>query len=267
MQADEFQSLKDSIVNIGVQNPITLYGGMVLDGWNRYQAANDVGMDCPTVELGDVDPKDFVMAQNKARRHITQAQLVACGSAVYKWRPNGGNHSALSTECISSKDLAAKTGAGIRSVEQYRNVERKAAPEVIEAIKRGDVGLPKAVAIAKLPMEDQAAALHKPAPKPISKAVVDAEEDQDDYTALDAAHDQISELQSELVVARMGDVTDDDKKQAAALIAELHAEVKTLSATLKAVTLSRDSLMEESTQMKRQMQMQRKEIDKLKNNK
>jgi len=88
-----------------------------------------------------------------------------------------------------------------------------------------------------------------------------------DYSELDAAHDQITELQSALVVANMGDATDDDKQQAATLIAELRAEVKTLTATLKAAYLSRDSLMEENTQLKRQCQMQRKEIDKLKTNK
>ena len=85
-----------------------------------------------------------------------------------------------------------------------------------------------------------------------------------DYTELDAAHDQISELQSELVVARMGDVTEEEKQQAAELIAELRAEIKTLTATLASVNNSRDSLMEENAQMKTQMQMQRKEIAKLK---
>ncbi len=45
MDADDFQSLKDSIENIGVQNPITLYDGMVIDGWHRYTAATELGMD------------------------------------------------------------------------------------------------------------------------------------------------------------------------------------------------------------------------------
>ena len=65
-----------------------------------------------------------------------------------------------------------------------------------------------------------------------------------EYTELDAAHDQISELQAELVVARMGDIPEEEKQQAAGLIAELHAEIKTLNATLAAVTLSRDTLVE-----------------------
>ena len=88
-----------------------------------------------------------------------------------------------------------------------------------------------------------------------------------EYTELDAAHDQISDLQAELVVARMGDIPEEEKQQAAGLIAELHAEIKTLNATLAAVTLSRDTLMEERAQMLRQMKAQRAEIDRLKSTK
>ena len=266
MQPDEYQALCDSIIEIGVRNPITLFEGMVLDGWHRYKAATECGMACPFVELGDVDPKDFVIAQNKARRHITLAQLVACVSSVYQWKPQGGNQTALSAVCSTSKEVAEKTGASVRTVEQYRQVERKASPEVIEAVKRGEVGLPKAAAIAKLPMAEQAAALHKPAPKPAKPASVvePAHEAPPDYSELDAAREQISDLQNDLVVARMGNASEEEKQQAAALIAELRHEVKTLTATLKAACLSRDSLMEENTQMKRQMAMHKKEIDKRK---
>jgi hypothetical protein len=103
---------------------------------------------------------------------------------------------------------------------------------------------------------------------PPAPAVVEPEiEAPPEYTELDAAHDQISDLQAELVVARMGDIPEEEKQQAAGLIAELHAEIKTLNASLKAAYLSRDQLMEENAQMKRQMAMQRLEIDKLKSTK
>ena len=32
MSADDYRALKDSVENIGVQNPITLFEGMVIDG-------------------------------------------------------------------------------------------------------------------------------------------------------------------------------------------------------------------------------------------
>ena len=271
MSAEDFQGLKDSITEIGVQNPITLFEGMVIDGWHRYTAANELGMDCPVVELGDVDPRDFVLAQNKARRHVTQAQLALATTAVYSWKPVGNPEFSQShTECAiakSNEELAAIAGVHKNTITQAKAVQTKAAPEVLEAVKRGEIGLPKAAAIAKLPKEEQAAAIHKPAPKP-APAVVEPEiEAPPEYTELDAAHDQISELQAELVVARMGDIPEEEKQQAAGLIAELHAEIKTLNATLAAVTLSRDTLMEERAQMLRQMKAQRAEIDRLKSTK
>jgi hypothetical protein len=170
MNADEYQSLVDSINSIGVQNPITLLDGMVIDGWHRYTAAQSLGMNCPTVELDDTDPRDFVMAQNKTRRHITQAQLALATAQVYQWVSVGNPAFAqLGTECPIGKttaEMAEIAGVGERTMKQAKAVETKAAPEVIAAVKRGEVGLPKAAAIAKLPIAEQAAALHKPTPKP-----------------------------------------------------------------------------------------------------
>ena len=268
MAPDEYRALVDSIIDIGVQNPITLLDGMVIDGWHRYTAATESGLPCPSVELGDVNPRDFVMAQNKARRHITQAQLAMATTSVYAWRPEGRPQKELDTQCPVSKstaELAEISGVHANTIKQAKAVQTRATPEVQEAVRRGEVGLPKAAAIAKLPAAEQAAALHKPAPKPTSKPAPPPEPDAPpEYTALDAASEQISDLQAELVIARMGDVSDDEKQQAANLIAELRAEIKTLSATLKATQLSRDSLLEENAQMKSQMRMQRNEIAKLK---
>ncbi|MBH2008230.1 MAG: ParB-like nuclease domain-containing protein [Xanthomonadaceae bacterium] len=84
-----------------------------------------------------------------------------------------------------------------------------------------------------------------------------------EYSELDRAHDQIADLQAALAIATMGDVSEEDKQQATALIAELRADLKTASAELSAVKSTRDFLMEENTQMKRQMALQRRELEKL----
>jgi ParB-like chromosome segregation protein Spo0J len=279
MSAEDFEALTDSIQNIGVQNPITIYEGMVIDGWHRYRAATELGMACPTVDLGDVDPRDFVLAQNKARRHITQAQLGQAVVSVYAWHPAHRAAKEGGTECHLPKtnaELAALAGVGERTIRQAKAVQSKAAPEVVAAVKSGEIGLPKAAAIANLPQAEQAAAIHKPAPKPAKpepppiQAPPAAPEAPDEYTELDAARDQISELQIE--VARLSDrlavecydVSEDEKTEASRIIAELRAEVQSLNAQLAAVTLSRDTYMEENAQMKAQMKAQRREIDKLK---
>jgi len=270
MQADEFQALKDSIESIGVQNPITLLDGMVIDGWHRYSAAAELGMHCPTVKLDDTDPRDFVMAQNKARRHITAAQLAMATTAVYQWHP--AHRKEAHTECAlkTNAQLAEISGVHKNTITQAKSVQSHAAPEVIEAVKRGEVGLPKAAAIAKLPMAEQAAALNKPTPKPVAEPIA---EEPPEETELDAVKEALSILNEEndrlndkLAIAQL-DATEEERSAAHTTILALRAENKTLIATNRALILSRDSLMEENSQMKRQMAMQRKEIDKLKNTK
>lgn len=103
-----------------------------------------------------------------------------------------------------------------------------------------------------------------PAPAP-APAVVEPEiEAPPDYTELDAAHDQILNLQAALVVANIHSSDSEEQNQAAGLIESLRAEIKTLTATVKALTSSRDFYLEENAQMRTQMKMQRREIDKLK---
>ena len=273
MAAADFQSLKDSITEIGVQNPVTLFEGMVIDGWHRYTAATELGVECPHKELDTwIDPITFVRAQNKDRRHLPLSAWALIEVSLRAWKPSHrpNKEELSSTLQASNQEMADAVGVTTRTIRQAKAVQSNAAPEVIAAVKAGEIGLPKAAAIAKLPKAEQAAAIAKPTPKkpaPPPPVVEPEIEAPPEYTELDAAHDQISELQAELVVARMGDIPEDEKQQAVGLIAELQAEIKTLNASLKAAYLSRDQLMEENAQMKRQMAMQRREIDKLKSTK
>lgn len=211
MAPDDYQALKASIEDIGVQNPITLYEGMVIDGWHRYSAASDLMMDCPSVELGDVDPRAFVLAQNKTRRHATQAQMALATAAVYQWTPAGTNQhtkkrqgtqcppsnfdARQGTQCPPSKtanELAAAAGVGVRTIKQAKVVQARAIPEVAQAVRDGKLGLAKASAIARLPKEDQAAAIDKPLPKSGKSASVAAESSP--HSTLD---ELVDELQAE----------------------------------------------------------------------
>lgn len=66
-------------------------------------------------------------------------------------------------------------------------------------------------------------------------------------------------LSDRLAVEAM-DTTEEEKLLASALIAELRAQIKTLSAELKAVKNSRDRFQDENAQLKRQCAMQRKQL-------
>jgi ParB-like chromosome segregation protein Spo0J len=168
MTDNEFQELRDSIETNGVLNPITIYEGMVIDGWHRYKAANEANVDCPETELDEwIDPKDFVLAQNKNRRHITMAQLAVATTMVYEWRPNGVKSSSALSAGLgkTTAELAEISGASERTINQAKSVLRNATPEVQEAVKSGKIGLSKAQKISKLPKDQQAGAIDKALPK------------------------------------------------------------------------------------------------------
>ncbi len=66
------------------------------------------------------------------------------------------------------------------------------------------------------------------------------------------------------LAAEVMDASEEEKTLAVETIGELRAKVKTLEVELSAVKASRDGLMRENAEMKKQIAMQRKELDKLK---
>ncbi len=84
-----------------------------------------------------------------------------------------------------------------------------------------------------------------------------------EYTPLDAAQDQISDLQDALARAAVGELSAEEKEEAAGLISRLREENRVLKASLKAVTASRDHYQAENGELRRQIRLQRREIDKL----
>lgn len=249
MSEEDFQSLKDSIESIGVQNPVTLFEGMVVDGWHRYQAANELGMECPTVDLEGVDPGDFVLAQNKARRHLTQAQLAMAAAAIYRWASPGKPKSAGPAE-LRQSDVAKKAGVSVRSLRQASKVQ-DAAPEVLRALESGTVGLEKASAIAQLPKGEQAEALKKPVPK---KEPEHTEYHGPSESEIAAA---IASTQDDLDTLHK--LMESDDKLAAAV-----AENTKLRAELAVVKLARDGYMNRSNELISRITSLKKQLEKAK---
>jgi hypothetical protein len=80
----------------------------------------------------------------------------------------------------------------------------------------------------------------------------------DSLDALSADHDRISDR---LAVAAM-DATDDEKRLAAVTMAELREENRLLQINLRAVTISRDQLINENSELKKQIKMMQRQLKK-----
>ena len=263
MSAEDFQSLKDSIMSIGVQNPITVFESMVIDGWHRYSAATELGMDCPSKELDAwIDPVAFARAQNKDRRHLPLSAWALIEVSLREWKPSHRpDKGELSSPLqASNQEMADAVGVTKRTIQQAKAVQSNATPEVIAAVKSGEIGLPKAAAIAKLPKEEQAAAIHKPIHK--KEAPEPQQQEEDEYTELDALADQVRDLQAE--VARLKLLVPAEADEGNDMLKEMQHEMATLRQANKAITIARDRFQAENAELKRQCVWLKKQLDKQK---
>lgn len=167
MSEDERQDLADSIENIGVQNPITIYEGMVLDGWHRYSIAAELGMPCPKVDLDkEIDPREFVLAQNKARRQVTKSQLAIAFAKVYEWFPRGKWEPSSHLE-KTALELSELAGTSTKTINQAKKILKDGSADVVNAVESGRISAKRGAEIAKLDKDKQKAAIdERPEPRP-----------------------------------------------------------------------------------------------------
>jgi N6-adenosine-specific RNA methylase IME4 len=101
IEGTEFTELVADVTAHGVREPITLYDGKILDGRNRYRAAQAAGVECPTRVYDGDDPLAFVISENLRRRHLHESQrAMVAAKLVLLWRelPDNGVKSAAAIE-------------------------------------------------------------------------------------------------------------------------------------------------------------------------
>jgi ParB-like chromosome segregation protein Spo0J len=81
---DELQELAENIKARGLQEPITLYDGQILDGRNRY-AACKIATVTPKMKVFDGTDEEalqFVASHNLHRRHLTASQRAMIAAKI-----------------------------------------------------------------------------------------------------------------------------------------------------------------------------------------
>jgi len=263
---DEFQALRDAISDTGLRNPIILYDGMVLDGWHRYLACKMEGITVVTTEFTGDDPLEFVRDQH-THRSLTVTQRATAIALMHQRRPVGRpakNNCAPGAQFPEkiTATLAEQAGSSVRTMDQVELAIKKGAPELVTAMRNGKVSAKKAEQVAKLPKEQQAAALAAPPAPPKKKspppppAPPEDEGDEGDdgdsmQESLNALSEENDRLTQRLAVAAM-EATEEEKATASTLISTLTAENKALRAELSAVKSTRDYLMSENAELKKQ---------------
>ena len=166
----DLQALADSIKQIGLLQPIGIDAGYrLVFGERRLRAFKLLGRSTIPVRFVNLDSLlQGEHAENEFRKDFTVSERVAIGQALEGemagrvGRPaNGGKNSTISEDEPAGKtrDIAAKAagfGNG-KTYEQAKAVIASGAPELIEAVDKGEASVSAAEALLTLPKDEQAA--------------------------------------------------------------------------------------------------------------
>ena len=154
---DQLRDLAEDIKRNGLQNPIVLLDGKILDGRNRMAACKIAGVKPRFVEWkGRGSPVEWVISQNMMRRHLSASQKAVVAHDLLpllekeakerqrkanEYRANG----RLAKKCANrnGKGKAAEAAARIagtnpRYVEMVKSIKGK-APELVKKIRSGEL--------------------------------------------------------------------------------------------------------------------------------
>ncbi|MBA3622892.1 MAG: hypothetical protein H0W48_00180 [Methylibium sp.] len=211
LSPEESHSLAESIRALGVFDPITLYAGQVLDGWNRYSIAIDQGLECPMQDLpADMDPVEYVRGKTRVR-NLNAGQRAMLEVSLREWRANGVNTGAatIAGPSATSAEMAASAGVSERTIRSAKAVKSNTVEAVKAAVADGSLPLASAERIAKLPKKQQETAIAAPPPAKRGGPAMIAAPDSDDFespTELMAGMErEIRELQAQVAAAQADD--------------------------------------------------------------
>lgn len=154
IEGAEFEQLVADIKANGVREPVITYEGKILDGRNRFKAANAAGADVPFREYEGADPLGFVISLNLHRRHLNESQRAMVAAAIATL--GQGKPANLPVKPVTQAEAAERMQVSERSVRAAAKVRDEGAPELADAVRSGAVSVSAAADVAELPKAEQA---------------------------------------------------------------------------------------------------------------
>ncbi|MFT3718310.1 plasmid replication/partition related protein [Pseudorhodoferax sp.] len=182
LTADEYAALERSLLAEGCRDALVLWGDVLVDGHNRHAICTKHGLPFQTVQntrfTSIEDVHLWMIDQHLGRRSVSDFQrgvlalrkreIVAARRARAQAGAAAAQEDAAAAaapaplppaESLDSREALARA-ARLRSnqVVMIEKIQQSAAPEVVAAVKAGEISLNAAAAVASLPAEEQAAA-------------------------------------------------------------------------------------------------------------
>ncbi|MEH0168458.1 plasmid replication/partition related protein [Roseateles microcysteis] len=179
---EEHEALERSLLTEGCRDALVLWGEVLVDGHNRYGICQKHGLPFNTVQntrfrsmedvhlwmidqhLGRRSVSDFqrgVLALRKKEIIAARRAALLSGDAPESDLPEPAGEPALPPPApLNTREAIAKAARLSSSqVLQIEKIQKQAAPELVEAVKTGQISLAAAAVVASLPAEEQQAAV------------------------------------------------------------------------------------------------------------
>jgi N6-adenosine-specific RNA methylase IME4 len=148
IEGADFAELVADVKSHGIREPIWLCDGKILDGRNRYRAAQAAGVECQTRPYDGSDPLAFVVSANLMRRHLNESQRAMIADTLAPL-PRGANQHAHI--CAPSQEHVARLfDVSRRNVQHARKV-RSADSSVADMVHSGTINLNEGRKLIALP--------------------------------------------------------------------------------------------------------------------
>lgn len=256
LTTEEHEALERSILAEGCRDALVLWGDVLVDGHNRYGICQKHGLPFQTVQhphfqsmedvhlwmidqhLGRRSVSDFqrgvlalrkreILADRLARQAAaTEATAVAAGAEESADAASPQSSAAELAQLKSRSDIAKAARLSSSQVVLIEKIQKQAAPELVAAVKAGEISINAAAAVATLPVEEQktAALGGKDELKQAAKRVREVKRkaplaDGDDAAQTVAEPDQLRTLQKR--VAELTAENESLRKQVAELLGKL----------------------------------------------
>lgn len=146
IEGAEFDELVADIRANGLHDAIDLYQGKVLDGRNRYRAAEAAGVELEKRNFRHFhpemygDPLAYVLSKNLKRRHLDESQraMVAAKLANLTQGRPVDNPANLP---VKQADAASKLSISERALRHARRVQDHGEPDLVRAVERGHLAV------------------------------------------------------------------------------------------------------------------------------
>lgn len=262
MSDADLDSLAEDIKKHGQREAGFLLDGMVLDGWHRLRACQQIGLDFWTEEFTGEDPVAFVLSKNMHRRHLTAIQRAAAIVAATNWRPTGVTDRAATVAALSAGQMAQAAEVSERTI---RHARAATVAGLGEEARDGKVSARQIAHIAKLPKAKREKAVQKikageapPKPKAViaSRAVeklyegakAELLEIQGKYADLAEKNAELADTARELQdKLEMYEATEPDEQQK--LIAQLQKKLVKAEGEIERMRVARNDVQAKNNQL------------------